>query len=97
MRLRFELFWLLVLTGTPKDVIRTESLSTAAAEQMENVYETVERMPHLWQGAEYPLETILTTYAIYTVVFRCRTQAPSVAMLPSHRVLNPVTHCGPIS
>lgn len=57
----------------------------------------MERMPHLWQGAEYPLDTILTMYVIYTVVFRCHTQAPLGAILLSHLVLNQVTHCGLIS
>jgi hypothetical protein len=89
----------LVLTGTPTAMISTGSPSTTAEGQMdvENVYQTLERMPRLWQGVEYPLETILTTYVIYIVSFRCDTKTSLVAILLSRLVLNPATQRGPTS
>lgn len=86
----FGLLWPLVLTGKPKDAIRTESSWTVAAAQpdIESVYQTLERMPHLWQIAEYPLETILTTYVTCVVLFRCYTKASSVVILLSPLVLS---------
>ena len=95
----FGSLWPLVLTEKRKEAIRTESSLTAAEGQpdMESVYQTLERMPHLWQGAEYPLETILTTYATYIIFFCCFTKAWSAVILLSPLALNPVTHCVPTS
>ena len=64
---------------------------------MESVYQTLERMPHLWQGAEYPLETVLTTYVICIFFFYCYAEASLVVILLSLLALNPVTHCDPTS
>ena len=95
----FGPLWSPVLTGKRKDAIRTESSLTAAEGQpdMESVYQTLERMPHLWQGAEYPLETILTTYATYVVFFCYYAKTLLAVILLSPLALNQVTHCVPTS
>lgn len=94
-----EPLWPLVLTGTSEDLICTKTSSTGAAEQvdMESVYQTLERMPHLWQRAEYPLETILTTYVCYILFLCCYTKVSSVVILLLPLVQNPVAHRDPAS
>jgi hypothetical protein len=90
----FKPFWSPVLTRIPKDVIRLEPLP---AVDMECVYQTLERMPYLWQGAEYPLDTILTTYGILIIFFHCKSETSLVAILLRLPVLSPGTLCDPTS